>query len=179
MRVFIAALIPEEIKREIKNYVDEIMPKWQGVKWEKREKFHITLKFLGEVGESRIAEIEDVTKERIETYSPFDLEISRFGGFPNLKKPRVLFIGTSQNESFMKLQEEIEENLARLGFEPEERRFIPHITIGRIKGRADLRGSLPTPEKTPFSVSEIAIMKSELTPKGSIYTPLSTFRLKV
>lgn len=177
MRIFIAALIPEEIKLKMKRYVDEIKPFWGGVKWEGYEKLHVTLKFLGEVEESEVNKIEKVVEKIVKSDSPFNMEVARFGGFPNLRNPRVLFIGLSQNEGLAKLQGEIEEELGALGFKKENRPFLPHITIGRIKGKSKLTGSLPVPERLPFFVSEIAVMRSVLRPEGSKYTPVSVFRL--
>jgi 2'-5' RNA ligase len=177
LRVFIAALVPEEIKFEIKKYVDEIKPHWEGVKWESSEKLHVTLKFLGEVERSKIGEVESCVREAVKVYSPFHMEIARFGGFPNLKNPRVLVIGLNGNPELLRLQSEINERLEGLGFAKEDRSFLPHITVGRIKTRPKLKGSLPVPQHVPFLISDIAVMKSVLNPGGSKYSPLSLFKL--
>lgn len=177
MRVFVAALIPEGVKLKIKKYVEEIKPYWEGVRWESHEKLHITLKFLGEVGESEINKIEKVVGGTVKSVSRFNMEVAQFGGFPNLRNPRVLFIGLSQNEGIARLQGEIEEKLEGLGFKKENRRFLPHVTVGRIKGKSILRGALPIPERLNFSISEIALMKSVIRPEGSKYTPISLFQL--
>lgn len=177
MRVFIAALIPEKIKYEVKKYVDDIKSHCEGVKWESHEKLHVTLKFLGEVEESKEQEIENNIREAASIYSPFDMEIARFGGFPNIKNPRVLFIGLTENQKLLKLQSEIEERLEGLDFKKEVRPFFPHMTVGRIKGKSRLKGSFPVPRRLPFFISEVAIMKSVLNSEGSKYTPVSVFRL--
>ncbi|MBI2486447.1 MAG: RNA 2',3'-cyclic phosphodiesterase [Deltaproteobacteria bacterium] len=177
MRVFIAAFIPQEIKFEIGRYVDEIKSHWEGVKWESYEKLHVTLKFLGEVEESKVEEIGNNIREAASIYSPFDMEIARFGGFPNLKNPRVLFIGLTGDQELLKLQSEIEERLEGLGFTKDDRSFFPHITVGRIRGKARLKGSFPVPRRIPFFISEIAVMKSVLNPGGSKYAPISVFQL--
>lgn len=177
MRTFIAALIPEEIKLEMKRYIMDMKPHWGGVKWENYEKLHLTLKFLGEVEESKIEKIESVLVELVRPYSPFRTAISGFGGFPNLRNPRVLFIGLSENHELLKLQCEIEERLEGFGFKKENRAFVSHVTIGRIRGRAQSKGSFPVPQNTSFSITEIALMKSLLHPEGSKYTPISVFRL--
>jgi len=177
LRIFIAALIPQEIKFEIKKYVDEIKPNWEGVKWESHEKLHVTLKFLGEVEESKVEEIANALRSPLRVYSPFEMVISRFGGFPNLKNPRVLFIALSENEGLLKLYNEVEEKLEALGFKREARSFLPHITVGRIKGRSRLKGPLPVPRHVSFFISEVAIMKSVLGPEGSRYGTFSLFRL--
>ncbi len=177
MRVFIAAIIPEEIKIEIDKYLKEIKPNWEWVKWEKYNKLHVTLKFLGEVEESIVERFKSTIQNLVLAYSPFEMAITGFGGFPNLKNPRVLFIGLSENLELLKLHGEIEERLEVLGFKKENRRFVPHVTVGRIKGRSKSRGIFPVPNNTHFFISQIAVMKSELKPEGSKYTPLSVLRL--
>lgn len=155
----------------------DMKPHWEGVKWENYEKLHLTLKFLGEVEESKIEKIESVLAESVRTYSPFRTAISGFGGFPNLRNPRVLFIGLSENHELLKLQCEIEERLEGFGFKKENQAFVSHVTIGRIRGRAQSKGSFPVPQNTSFFIAEIALMKSLLHPEGSKYTPISVFRL--
>jgi len=177
MRVFIAALLPEDIRLSIKNYVDDIKPHWGGVKWEDYEKFHITLKFFGDMDESRLNDIKQIAEEWVRGDSPFKMSISGFGAFPNLKKPRVLFIELSRNEDFLIFQRGLDEKLENVGFVKEKRTFKSHITIGRIKRNSRCRDSLPKPDISSFSISELAIMRSIPQKTGSVYTPLSVYKL--
>ncbi len=177
MRVFIAALLPEDIRLSIKNYVDDIKPHWEGVKWEDYEKFHITLKFFGDMDESRLNDIKQIAEEWVRGVSPFKMSISGFGAFPNLKKPRVLFIELSRNEDFLIFQRGLDEKLENVGFVKEKRTFKSHITIGRIKRNSRCRDSLPKPDMSSFSISELAIMRSIPQKTGSVYTPLSVYKL--
>ncbi len=177
MRIFIAALIPESIKLEMERYIEGIKPYWRGVKWDENEKLHVTLKFLGEMEELKIERIKGVLGDLSRIYSPFQMAIAGFGGFPNLQNPRVLFIGLTENHRLSELQSEIEEGIEGLGFEKEHRIFVPHVTIGRIKRGVRSEGSFPIPAATPFFISEIAIMKSLLYREGSKYAPVSAFRL--
>ncbi|GIW47999.1 MAG: RNA 2',3'-cyclic phosphodiesterase [Deltaproteobacteria bacterium] len=177
MRVFIAALIPEDTKLEIKRYVDEVKRCWDGVKWEDPKKFHITLKFLGEIEEARVEDIKGVLSEVVGAYSPFNVTASGLGGFPDLRRPRVIFVDLLENKEFESFQRDIEEGLTRAGFKREERPFVSHITVGRVKGRAVLRSALPTMRPLSFSISEVAVMRSILKKEGSVYTPLFVFRL--
>jgi 2'-5' RNA ligase len=178
LRTFIAALIPEEIRLEMKRYIMEMKPHWEGVKWENHEKLHLTLKFLGEVEESKIERIKIALEGLVRIYSPFRTAISRFGGFPSLKNPRVLFIGLSENHELLRLQCEIEERLEGFGFKKESRTFVSHVTIGRIRGRARSKGFFPIPQHTSFPITEIALMKSVLYHEGSKHTPISLFQLE-
>lgn len=178
MRIFIAGLLPDEIRLQVGEYIDGLKPCIDGVKWEKYEKLHVTLKFLGETGDSAAAEISDKLETLCFKYSPFNMNITRFGGFPNLEKPRVLFVGLSPNDGLSLLKSEIESELEALGFKAENRRFIPHITVGRVKSKLSIKKPIAFPEKTAFDISHVGLIKSELNNKGSVYTPLKIFNLK-
>jgi len=177
LRIFIAALIPPEIKLAMKSYVESIKSHWEGVKWESYEKFHVTLKFLGEVDESKLSDVEKSLRAGVQGVSPFEMAIKGFGGFPSLKRPRVLVIDLSNNDDLLKFQLELEERLEGIGFARENRKFKSHITVGRIKGYSSVRGSFPGPTPLSFKISEIAIMRSILHNKGSEHTGLSIFSL--
>ncbi len=179
MRLFIAALLPEEIKRGIGIYVDNLKPFWEGVRWERYEKFHITLKFLGETKEDKVESIREIIEGSTKSYLSFASTVSGFGGFPNLKSPRVLYVAILSHPGLSELQKEIEEKIEEgLGVKREKRRFLPHTTVGRVRGRARFKGSLPTPEPLSFSITEVALMKSVLRPQGSEYTEIAKFSLK-
>lgn len=175
MRLFIAALLPEYIKRRISDYINGLKPDIEGVKWEKPDKLHVTLKFLGEVDDSKLPQIRNTIESLYRKQSPFKMNITRFGGFPGLRNPRVLFVGLSENEELSKLHAEIQEQLSTLGFQRDERRFVPHVTIGRVKKKFVIKDTLPLPEKTAFEISKIGVIKSELNKAGSLYTPVELF----
>ncbi len=177
MRIFIAALIPSEIKVAIRDYVESIKPQWEGVRWESSEKFHVTLNFLGEVDESKLSDVERILSLIGEGVSPFEMEINGFGGFPSLRKPRVLFVDLSDNNELSRFQLGLEERLEAIGFARENRRFKSHVTVGRIKRYSSLRGAISSPEPLSFKISEIAIMRSVLHKKGSEYTCLWMLKL--
>lgn len=177
MRIFIAALIPPEIRLAIKNYVESIKAQWEGVRWENWEKFHLTLKFLGEVDDSKLSDVEKSLRLGGQGVSTFEMAITGFGGFPSLRRPRVLFVGLSDNDELSKFQIELEERLEDIGFARENRKFKPHITVGRTKGYSTVRGPFPSPDPLSFRISEIAIMRSILHKKGSEHTGLYIFKL--
>jgi 2'-5' RNA ligase len=177
LRIFIAALIPPEIRVAIKHYVESIKEKWEGVRWEDWGKFHVTLKFLGEVDELKLGEIEECLRLGGQGVAPFEMAITGFGGFPSLRRPRVLFVDLSDNNELSKFQLALEERLEDIGFAKENRKFKPHITIGRTKGYSSVRGPFPGPERLSFKISEVAIMRSILQKTGSEHTSLYIFTL--
>jgi 2'-5' RNA ligase len=177
LRLFIAALIPDEIRTQLANYIDSLKRNIDGVKWEKFEKLHVTLKFLGDIDESRVNEISNLLEKLVHNYSPFNTSILDFGGFPDLRHPRVLYVGLSCNSRLSKLQNELEKSLSEIGFEKENRRFLPHITVGRVRKRIHIKETLPITQST-FDITQIGLIKSELRPEGSVYTSLKLFKLE-
>lgn len=175
--MFVAALLPEEIKELINEYVGALKPLCEGVRWERCEKLHVTLKFLGDVEELQTDKLTAAIGKLIPDFSPFELKIEKLGGFPNLRNPRVLYIGLSENDELRAFQEKIEQKLGALGFVNERRRFTPHVTVGRVRRRLKLKKPLPVSESVSFKIDKIGIMKSELSNEGSVYTPLSLFTL--
>lgn len=176
MRLFIAALIPEQIQRLLSLYIGTLKQAVDGVKWEKPEKLHVTLNFLGDVDQSRVKEISSLLSQNTQNCSPFQLSTTLFGAFPNLRNPKVFYAGLSQNKEMSKFHSLIEDGLSEFGFERESRKFIPHITLGRVKKRVLLQ-NIPVLQKKEFKITEIGLIKSELRPEGSVYTPIEIFKL--
>ena len=177
MRIFISALIPREVRLAIKHYVESIKEKWEGVRWEDWEKFHVTLKFLGEVDESTLGEVEESLRLAGQGADTFEMATTGFGGFPSLRRPRVLFVDLSDNNELSRFQLALEGRLEGIGFPRENRKFKPHITVGRTKGSSSVRGPFPSLDRLSFRISEIAIMRSVLHKKGSEHTCLYMYTL--
>jgi 2'-5' RNA ligase len=177
LRLFVAALLPEEVRMRLGEYINKVRPLCEGVRWEHIDKLHVTLKFLGNVEDGKAPEIGSIIGSLSRLYNPFDTAISGAGGFPDLRNPRVLYVGLSGNPGLSSLQAGIEEALEPLGFEREKRIFIPHVTIGRVKSRLRIKEPLPEPEPYEFAIDEIGLIKSETRRDGSVYTPLHIFRL--
>ncbi|MBI5287222.1 MAG: RNA 2',3'-cyclic phosphodiesterase [Deltaproteobacteria bacterium] len=143
-------------------------------------------KFLENIEENRIEEIEKKMEQAVEGITPFRLWAEGVGAFPNLSSPRVIWVGikAEDNNPLPLLQRGLEEELSMLGFEREDRTFHPHLTIGRIKYLEDkkhlvdgLRGLADT-KVGEFWVEGITLFKSELKPTGAVYTKLKEVRLK-
>jgi 2'-5' RNA ligase len=139
---------------------------------------HITLKFLGETQESHIDEIERIMKEAVADVTSFHMQLRGSGVFPNEHYIKVIWIGIESSEQLGSIAQHLDHHLARLGYKKERRGFSPHLTIGRVKtARAkeqllEVINTYRTTEFTTIPVYSIRLMKSELTPKGPIYTLL-------
>ncbi len=179
MRLFIAIEIPEEIKKDIAEIQSNL--KYSGVEagWTRPEGIHLTLKFLGEVAQPKVPEIMTALASLIKNMPAFRLSVAGAGVFPNLKNARVAWIGISgETERLLKLQSSIESAMEEVGFKRENRPFIPHLTLGRIKNvrsRDELLSEFNRIKdiKLPdFSVQAVSLMKSDLRPSGAVYTEI-------
>jgi len=152
--------------------------------WTRPEGIHLTLKFLGEMAEERIGEVTAALVQAAKGQRRFRLAVAGTGVFPSEKNPRVVWVGVSgELDRLMGIQLRVEEHLVRLGFQQEDRRFTPHLTLGRIK-QLPSRGSwIPALQSTRdislpgFEVAAISLVKSELKKTGAVYTEIERVEL--
>ena len=189
IRSFIAIELPEEVKRGLAKLRRELeRAEHTFVKWVNPEGIHLTLKFLGNIPSKQVAELTKAVEEATRGISPFNLEISGLGAFPNLKQPRVLWVGIGgEIGKLSSLQQNIDSALAPLGFTKEDRPFVPHLTLARIRQGAspverrsfgELAMSTNFETSYPLDVKSINLMRSQLTPTRAIYTCLSVVKLQ-
>lgn len=179
VRAFIACDIPDIILEKISSVQERLKGLDADVTWAKTGGIHITLKFLGAIEESYIDKVAAVIEEASEGQTPFEISIKGSGAFPNLKNARVIWIGVEDGaKALSKLQQGLDDRLKGLGFEPEEREFRPHLTLGRVKGpRGKERLSAAVSELKEieigsFTVDRLILYKSELKPTGAVYAKL-------
>jgi len=188
IRSFIAIELPEKVLEGLARLRKELeRDGHKFVKWVDPGGVHLTLKFLGNIPSKRVAEITEAIEEATQGISPFNLEISGLGAFPSLKQARVFWVGIGgEVDKLSRLQQNIDSALAILGFAKEERSFVPHLTLARIRQGAppperrsfgELIGSTVFEDKYHVEVEAINLMRSQLTPAGAIYTCLSVVGL--
>jgi len=185
MRTFIAVAISSEVREKLAQIQAEFRKGDPDVKWVEPENLHITLKFLGEVSEDKLPDVIEKARLAVSETSNFGMHLSGLGSFPNLKSPRVVWVGTSEGkDELKKLNEKIEENLSHLGFAREKREFSAHLTIGRVRsprGRGKLVNKIEELRNTDvgeFSVDNVLVMESQLSPKGPTYRIIEKINLK-
>jgi 2'-5' RNA ligase len=188
IRSFIAIELPEEVREGLARLKKELeRDEHKFVKWVDPRGIHLTLKFLGNIPSKRVTEVTEAIEEAARGISPFRVEISGLGAFPSLKQARVFWVGIGgELDKLSRLQQNIDSKLAALGFAKEERSFVPHLTLARIREGAspserksfgELVGSTTFEDKYRVEVEAISLMRSQLTPAGAIYTCLSTVEL--
>ena len=188
IRSFIAIELPEEAKEGLaglRNKLEKDEHKF--IKWVEPGSIHLTLKFLGNILSRQVTEVVVAMEGAAQGSPPFHLEISGMGAFPNLKQPRVFWVGISgELDKLSKLQQNIDSALVPLGFTKEDRPFVPHLTLARIRQGAspgerrtfgELVGASSFEDKYCVAVDAINLMRSQLTPAGAIYSRLSLLGL--
>jgi 2'-5' RNA ligase len=183
IRAFLAADPPPEILERIAAIQRELKKTVQGsIAWVRPEGIHLTLKFFGNIAPEQAEVIVTEVRRAVSGTSPLSLRGRSLGVFPDLRRPRVIWLGLDGDVARLSaMQEKMEAGLETRGFAREERSFRAHLTLARIKdgrGLVGLEQALKNPrfqEAGGFIVDKLTLFRSELTPKGAIYTRLATF----
>ena len=187
IRTFIAVNLPADVLARIVEVQAELKPAARSgaVRWAAPEQIHLTLRFLGNIASASLLELEAALHRACAGVGPFELRAEGLGGFPDLQRPRVLWVGIAgELGALCVLQESVLRETGAWG-EPQERAIRAHLTLGRVKDRMprNLRElavrmeSVPAPEFGRWQVTELHLMRSELSPDGSRHTCLATMRL--
>lgn len=181
IRSFIAIDISREIKDNLENIIRELKLRVPDIRWVKVDGIHLTLKFLGNVPQSKIAFVTDIIKIAASRVYNFEIEVKGLGAFPNPSRAKVVWVGVVETSGVLKkLAGELDNELKRIGFDPENREFSPHLTIGRAKREAkpgkELEGLAAQHAERKlgvFTASDIVFYRSDLKPDGAIYTRIA------
>jgi 2'-5' RNA ligase len=185
IRLFIAIDTPPEIMPLLSAVRDRLATTHAGVKWEPDDKLHCTLKFLGDTREEILPHIAAALGHVAASTPPFPIRYAGLGCFPDKREPRIIWAGMEDPDGTLRrLAQTVETRMAELGFKPEQRIYHPHVTLGRVKDSRRLRELLATMETvtfecSPVSVREMALVRSELKPGGSVYTPVAKVALSL
>lgn len=186
-RIFVAVELPGDVKKNIFRVFSELSGEIVNLRAVKEENLHITMKFLGQ------ASLKDIEAAKTTLFScagaaeRFCVEPAGAGAFPSPGNPRILWAGAEDNGGLLNLQSGIEEGLALLGYDREERPFHPHITTGRIKkppggtARRKIELWLEKNRHTRFGAFEVrgfSLFRSVLSPDGASYARLAWFDIK-
>jgi len=185
LRAFIAISLPEPVLQGIVTAQETLKRSGLKIRWVRKEGIHLTLKFLGDIDRDSVEKISEAMERATGAFSPFTLWAEGIGVFPNLKRPRVAWVGLSgEVEVLSALQRDLESQLSGLGFPKEKRPFKGHLTLGRVKGR--LEGiklqeaveDLGDFRKESFAAQSLVLFQSELRPDGAVYSRLAEVLLK-
>lgn len=185
-RIFVAVDLSLEARSAAAVYIESLRAEFRDVRvgWEKAEKLHLTMKFLGDCEERQLIELKKIVAGIATQISNFTIRIADTGTFPNARNPRVLWLDVKDAAGdLLKIHGLLEKDCEKIGFERERRRFVPHLTIGRVKEPDRARNLAEKHLKNKFEpvewlVSEIVIYESKLFSTGSVYSVVSKHKLK-
>lgn len=174
MRAFVAIDLPAAIQQELGRRQEDFRKKLfalggkdREINWVRPEGVHLTLKFLGEISEEQLHQAVD-RLNTIPPFTKFEVEVTGFGFFPNIKRPRVLWAGLVAPPILAELAAKVDAVVSEVGFAPEKRTFQPHLTLARFRNPLPLPdfGSvlgLPSEDSMGrFEVSEFYLFESKL-----------------
>lgn len=192
LRLFVAVELPAGAQEALAATVGQLRGLTPaGVRWVNPAGIHLTLKFLGEVDGGLVEPLLAGLQREMAgmNNSPFPLYLEGLGVFPNRREPRVIWAGVGGDlETLAEVQRRVEAAAVRLGLARERRAFRPHLTLGRVRDRVDPAarrelGSVVTEQEAAlaaayaWTVEEISLIRSVLTPQGAVYTTLGIARL--
>ena len=185
-RLFIALAIPEEVKAKMEAAqakLRRVLPE-RAVRWTRREQFHLTLRFLGDVEAARVEALGEAIRTACRGFGVLHLRAEQVGFFPDLHYPRVVWVGVQdQEEQLPRLQEAVEHATREYTTEEKEGRFTGHITLARIKGikrlEAETLGKAAMAERLfgQWTAYQVELMRSELLPQGARHSLLASIAL--
>lgn len=181
IRSFVAIEIP--LTADLANLLDRLKKSGSRLSVPRAEGVHITIKFLGDVQEDRMDRILTILREAASSHSRFEAKVRGTGAFPSPRNPRVLWVGIEDGGAMGRLAESVDKNLAEMGFEREKRPFTPHVTVARVKSSSGIERAIEilneyeTTEFGSFTVADMKLKKSTLTPSGSIYEDIGVIPL--
>lgn len=184
LRTFIAVDLGKTIRDRIITLQETLARTGTEIKWVEPENLHVTLLFLGEVDPRQVINVCRMVQDCASKQPAFPLSVETVGCFPNERRPRVVWVGVGEGaQELCALHDALEGPLQELGYRREERRYTPHITMGRVKSDRptdDLAASLAKRagwKGGAVTVEEILVMSSQLTPQGPQYMVLSRAKL--
>jgi len=184
IRAFIAIELPVKIIDCLKEIQDELKHTSNKVTWVKPENIHLTIKFMGDIEADKVNRLTGFLEGAAAKSYSFDISVKGVGGFPTIDNPRILWVGIEDDKNLSHLYDNLENGLAALGFEKEERPFKPHLTLGRIKFLKYKKGLKERIERFKditlgkCRIDSICLFQSRLTPEGTVHTKLKEAKLK-
>lgn len=184
-RLFIAVDLSEEIRGALGSLINSLKRLGADVRWSPENNLHLTLKFLGDTPDAKIEETAGALRAIAAGRVPFSVSFGGLGAFPDIKNPRILWVGLVSGLNEMNdLALDVETRMVRLGFAKEERSFSPHLTLGRVRTARNLGVLSQVVEGSGYRldpqliVDHMTLYQSTLTPEGSVYSALQRVDFK-
>ena len=184
IRAFLAIELPDSLRPGLAQVQEELKRSRADVRWVPAGNIHLTLKFFGNVPDDEIEALAQAARQAAAEAAPLQLQATSTGAFPSLTAPRVVWLGLGGDVvPLTRRYYGLEKAFTALGYLPEGRACNPHLTLGRVKSPANrdrlakLLATMPPLDWPPFTVKELTLFQSVLSPQGSKYTPLEVILL--
>ena len=184
IRAFIAIDVPQDVKNHLGSVSDALGSLDLDARLAPVSSIHLTLRFLGNVEESRVSGLGDAILRCARQVPPFPLAVRNLGAFPTRKRPRIVWAGVTGDGGLERLHRVLGLELQKLGFDRERKKFRPHLTLLRLKSSRnrkrlsrflDQEGDRTRP--VPFCVRQIHLYESRLHSRGARHLKLATAEL--
>lgn len=178
LRLFVACEVPDAQKLSIEKSIQSLRMALPKARWTVREQWHVTLKFLGEVGEERFPEVTEIVSSAANGGPATVSRLTDIGSFPNARRARVIWVGLEDVSGVMaSLAVSMEEAFGKAGFRQEGRPLHPHLTLARFRVPQPIEEEIASSgpyefDRTGFEIGEVVLFRSRLSPKGATYEPL-------
>ncbi|MDC0152308.1 RNA 2',3'-cyclic phosphodiesterase [Deltaproteobacteria bacterium] len=180
IRSFISLDLPLSLKHELSGYAKLIdgQDKRQKFSWLPPENYHLTLVFLGDVEFVKISALQLALERKMESTKAVPLTISAITPFP-FSRPRIAAALVEHTAEILRLQSDVANCVRKCGITPERRRFVPHLTLGRLKPRVGKTVDFKVRNILLSGFADsVTLFQSELTQDGAIHTALAEIPLK-
>ena len=184
MRLFLAVNLPPATRRAIHSATAPMREAAVLVSWVAEPRLHLTVKFLGEQPQHEAERLRETLRPAVATHPALSLVIGGLGAFPNLRSPRVVWMGVEHDPRLELLHHAVESICGTLGHEVDGRAFRPHITLGRVRDRLAapvaraLSGAARGVEFAGrMDMTTLDLMESELMPTGPRYRVVAALPL--
>jgi 2'-5' RNA ligase len=177
VRTFVAIFPPQSVRQALFRAAHDL-PMSEHFRLISPEKLHLTLKFLGDAAGDTLGPVKQALESLSERHEPFEVRISGFGAFPSERKARILWAGVGEgSESLRAVAQSVEDVLQPAGFAREQRPYVPHLTLGRARGRGSkLENKGISPPTLRFTVSGVELVESVPGAGGVTYSILETYQ---
>lgn len=181
-RVFIALNLSETVKKELTKLITQLkkINSKPVIRYVKTKGIHLTLHFLGNLTVEQINQVKKVLKNIANSYRQTELITGRIDAFPDLTRPRVIFLSSQEREreSLISLQKDLGQELEKININVDHRAWHPHLTLARIKGPCQFKiENIKTPPLN-IPIRSIELMESRLNPQGAEYKVIESYVMK-
>jgi RNA 2',3'-cyclic 3'-phosphodiesterase len=180
VRAFVAVPLPSALRPTVRGLCAELAADLPQTRWVKPETLHLTLRFFSAIAEDSLEKIGEIMLSIGRSTAPFQLRLQGIGAFPSPQRPRVIWLGLTDDQPLHTLQRRLDDQLIQAGLPGDERPFTPHLTLGRQRGEG--AGDLPSRYRNyvggVWPVTELVLYESRLSPGGALHVPHRTVILQ-